>query len=78
MTVSHQWSCPEVFGGVPGARDGHTACIINHKMYVLGGFLDDIDEYAEGLHALDLSTMRWHYVYAKVNHGEEEVFYADL
>lgn len=63
-TVSQKWSCPTVKGSIPGARDGHAACIINDKMYITGGFIDH-EQFAEGLHALDLTTMTWFYIQTK-------------
>lgn len=32
------WSRPTVHGVKPGARDGHSACVINNKMYIFGGY----------------------------------------
>ncbi|XP_069675101.1 kelch domain-containing protein 3 isoform X2 [Periplaneta americana] len=57
-----QWSCPSVSGMIPGARDGHSACIINHCMFVFGGFEEEIDRFSQDVHALDLRTMRWTYI----------------
>ena len=34
------WSRVPASGEVPGARDGHAACIINRKMYIFGGYED--------------------------------------
>lgn len=65
-TEKQQWSCPTVYGCIPRARDGHAACIIGDKMYIIGGFIDD-EQYAEGLHALDLRTMTWEYIAAVCN-----------
>ncbi|XP_067009770.1 kelch domain-containing protein 3 isoform X2 [Anabrus simplex] len=61
-TVTLQWSCPPVSGMIPGARDGHSACIIDHCMYVFGGFEEEIDRFSQDVHALDLRTMKWRYV----------------
>lgn len=64
-TSSLQWSCPQVSGMIPGARDGHSACIIDHCMYVFGGFEEEIDRFSQDVHALDLRTMKWRYVIAQ-------------
>jgi len=61
-----QWSCPEVTGMIPGARDGHSACIINHCMFVFGGFEEDIDRFSQDVHALDFRTMHWSYIITQV------------
>ncbi|XP_021921370.1 kelch domain-containing protein 3 isoform X2 [Zootermopsis nevadensis] len=61
-TSTLQWSCPEVTGMIPGARDGHSACVINHCMYVFGGFEEEIDRFSQDVHALDFRTMHWNYI----------------
>lgn len=61
-TNTLQWSCPEVTGMIPGARDGHSACIVNHCMYVFGGFEEQIDRFSQDVHTLDLRTMHWSYI----------------
>ena len=40
FTVTLEWSQPEVHGQLPGARDGHSACVINNVMYIFGGYED--------------------------------------
>lgn len=64
-TNTLQWSCPSVTGMIPGARDGHSACIINHCMFVFGGFEEEIDRFSQDVHALDFRTMRWTYIIAQ-------------
>lgn len=34
----HKWSTPRVSGTVPGARDGHSACVLGKTMYIFGGY----------------------------------------
>lgn len=35
---THKWSTPRVSGTVPGARDGHSACVLGKTMYIFGGY----------------------------------------
>ena len=35
---THKWSTPRVAGTVPGARDGHSACVLGKTMYIFGGY----------------------------------------
>ncbi|KAG9338070.1 hypothetical protein JZ751_027146 [Albula glossodonta] len=35
---SHRWSTPAVSGTIPGARDGHSACVLGKTMYIFGGY----------------------------------------
>ncbi|XP_071439603.1 kelch domain-containing protein 3 isoform X1 [Hetaerina americana] len=64
-TKTLKWSCPKVHGIIPGARDGHSACVIRHSMYIFGGFEEEIDRFSQDVHALDLETMEWRYVVTK-------------
>lgn len=43
-TKHHSWSRPRVYGKIPGARDGHSACIIDNRMYVFGGYEEDVNQ----------------------------------
>ncbi|XP_017477425.1 PREDICTED: kelch domain-containing protein 3 [Rhagoletis zephyria] len=56
------WFRPEVKGAIPGARDGHSACVVDHCMYIFGGFVDEINEFSCDVHCLDFRTMEWRYV----------------
>lgn len=39
----NQWSTVSTFGPlVPSVRDGHSACVIKNRMYIFGGFEDDV------------------------------------
>lgn len=31
-------------GTVPGARDGHSACVIRNKMYIFGGYEERVSD----------------------------------
>jgi N-acetylneuraminic acid mutarotase len=49
-------------GNQPGARDGHTACVLGDNMYIFGGFEEVIDQFSCDVHCLNLKTMHWKYV----------------
>lgn len=41
---THRWSIVFVRGYlIPSARDGHSACLIHDRMYIFGGFEDDVN-----------------------------------
>ncbi|ESO85378.1 hypothetical protein LOTGIDRAFT_205828 [Lottia gigantea] len=56
------WSKPTVYGRIPGARDGHSSCLINNKMYIFGGFEEEIDRFNNEIHLFDFENMSWSYV----------------
>ena len=33
-----KWSIIEASGSIPPARDGHSACVIDEKIYIFGGY----------------------------------------
>lgn len=35
---THKWFTPKVSGMVPGARDGHSACVLAKSMFIFGGY----------------------------------------
>ncbi|MBN3292068.1 KLDC3 protein, partial [Polypterus senegalus] len=35
---NHKWFTPRISGTVPGARDGHSACVLGKCMYIFGGY----------------------------------------
>lgn len=39
---THSWFKPTVSGTIPNARDGHSACVINNKMFVFGGYEEEV------------------------------------
>ncbi|KAL8611969.1 hypothetical protein ACOMHN_062598 [Nucella lapillus] len=58
-TDTYSWSCPAVTGAVPAARDGHTACVLDHKMYIFGGYEEHSDIFSDQIFALDFRTFNW-------------------
>ncbi len=58
-TRTRTWSVPAVTGQVPYARDGHSACIINHEMYIFGGYEETFYRFGLDVYKLDLKTMKW-------------------
>ena len=61
-TVSRQWLArPAVTGCIPGARDGHTAVVINDKMYIFGGYEEIMERFSNDIYVLDLKTYVWKY-----------------
>jgi N-acetylneuraminic acid mutarotase len=57
--ATNTWARPKTSGSHPGARDGHSACVINKKMYIFGGYEQPVDKFSNEVHALDLHTMVW-------------------
>lgn len=45
------WSEPLVYGSIPSARFGHSACVIGDGMYVYGGSVDH-SEFSNDLYML--------------------------
>lgn len=62
----HKWSTPRVSGTVPGARDGHSACVLGKTMYIFGGYEQLADCFSNDIHKLDTSTMTWTLICTKV------------
>ncbi|XP_074644849.1 kelch domain-containing protein 3-like [Tubulanus polymorphus] len=58
-TVALKWSKVSVSGTIPGARDGHSACILNHKMYIFGGYEEWLDRFSNEVHSFDFATKTW-------------------
>lgn len=50
-------------GSLPGARDGHSACIVGSRMFIFGGFEEVIDQFSCDVHCLELQTMQWSFVH---------------
>jgi len=38
------WSRPAVKGRPPAARDGHTACVIDSRIYIFGGYEEEVGD----------------------------------
>ncbi|XP_058410325.1 kelch domain-containing protein 3 isoform X2 [Diceros bicornis minor] len=64
---THKWSTPRVSGIVPGARDGHSACVLGKTMYIFGGYEQLADCFSNDIHKLDTSTMTWTLICTKGN-----------
>ncbi|XP_029448645.1 kelch domain-containing protein 3 isoform X3 [Rhinatrema bivittatum] len=64
--TSHKWFTPKVSGTIPGARDGHSACVLEKSMYVFGGYEQLADCFSNDIHKLDTSTMMWTLISAKM------------
>ena len=66
-TKTMKFSRPKVTGTIPGARDGHSACIYGTYMYIFGGFEQNIDQFSCDVHRLNLLTFKWELL---ITHGE--------
>ncbi|KAL4676497.1 hypothetical protein H8959_010642 [Pygathrix nigripes] len=64
---THKWFTPRVSGTVPGARDGHSACVLGKIMYIFGGYEQQADCFSNDIHKLDTSTMTWTLICTKGN-----------
>ena len=64
-----------MFGKIPAARDGHSACVINNSMYIFGGYEEHTDQFSQDVHKLDLKSMEWSYVRTRVSHSHFNVFF---
>ncbi|RUS81731.1 hypothetical protein EGW08_010485 [Elysia chlorotica] len=53
------WDKPHVTGPIPEARDGHSACIINDRMYIFAGYEEFTDRFSNDVSYLDLKTFEW-------------------
>jgi len=58
-TNTYTWSTPKVNGDIPGERDGHSACVIGHYMYVFGGYEEIIERFGQDVYRLDLTNYTW-------------------
>ncbi|CAG5114765.1 unnamed protein product, partial [Candidula unifasciata] len=54
-----KWDRPAVSGLVPEARDGHSACVVNHNMYIYAGYEEFTDRFSNDVHCLNLQTFAW-------------------
>ncbi|GFS24429.1 kelch domain-containing protein 3 [Elysia marginata] len=57
--VSLTWDKPDVVGPIPEARDGHSACIINDRMYIFAGYEEFTDRFSNDVSYLDLRSFEW-------------------
>jgi N-acetylneuraminic acid mutarotase len=56
---TNEWSKPRVFGDEPAGRNGHTATLIENKMYIIGGWLGSGPFAASDMYILDLDSLLW-------------------
>lgn len=63
-TKTLEWSTPTITGNAPYAKDGHSACIIENKMFIFGGFEYLTDQYSQEVHYLNLDTLQWSFIVA--------------
>jgi len=54
-----EWSRPAVSGGLPGARDGHSACVLKDAMYIFGGYEEELDRFSNEIHEFNFLTNIW-------------------
>ncbi|XP_063300283.1 kelch domain-containing protein 3 [Pelobates fuscus] len=64
-TATLQWATPSVSGQIPGARDGHSACVLDRTMYIFGGYEQLADCFSNDIHKLDTKSMCWSLVNAR-------------
>ncbi|XP_064365920.1 kelch domain-containing protein 3 [Dromaius novaehollandiae] len=62
---THKWFTPKVSGMVPGARDGHSACVLAKSMFIFGGYEQLADCFSNDIHKLDTTSMMWTLISAK-------------
>ncbi|MBN3275924.1 KLDC3 protein, partial [Polyodon spathula] len=62
---NHRWFTPKITGTVPGARDGHSACVLGKCMYIFGGYEQLVDCFSNDIHKLDTTTMAWSFINAR-------------
>lgn len=58
-TKTLRWDTPQVNGSIPGARDGHSAVVIRNKMFIFGGYEEEVGLFSQDVHSLDLTTLTW-------------------
>uniref|UniRef100_A0A8C5C638 Kelch domain containing 3 n=1 Tax=Gadus morhua TaxID=8049 RepID=A0A8C5C638_GADMO len=62
---THRWFTPKISGTIPGARDGHSACILGKAMYIFGGYEQLADCFSNDIHKLDTTSMVWTLINAR-------------
>ena len=60
-TSTHVWTRPITSGGIPPARYGHSAVIVNGSMYTFGGYVETQVgwHYVQDCYKLDLKSHNW-------------------
>lgn len=61
-TYSCTWSIPDVCDPLPGARDGHSACVVGNKMFIFGGYEEQVDKFSNEIYSFDFTAMTWSFV----------------
>ena len=56
---TYKWHTLEVEGYQPSGRNGHTATLIDEKIYIIGGWLGSGPFAADDLHAFDIKAKEW-------------------
>lgn len=64
-TVLRIWGTVDTSGPIPGARDGHSACVIQKKMYIYGGYEEGIDRFSDDVYSFEFDTKTWTYLRTK-------------
>ncbi|KJH53729.1 kelch repeat protein [Dictyocaulus viviparus] len=54
-----RWRVVPVEGRVPPARDGHSAVVVGDRMYLFGGFEEDLQRFSQETYVFDFQTNRW-------------------
>lgn len=56
---SLKWSQPETTGHKPEARNGHSATLVDHHMYIIGGWFGRGTFASNDVYILDLTRLHW-------------------
>lgn len=64
-TGKKKWSIVQTKGTRPGARDGHSACVINKRIYIFGGYEEELDRFSDDIHTFCFETNMWEFVRTK-------------
>ncbi|VDO86832.1 unnamed protein product [Heligmosomoides polygyrus] len=54
-----RWRIVPVEGRVPPARDGHSAVVVGDRMFLFGGFEEDLQRFSQETYVFDFLTNRW-------------------
>lgn len=57
--VTNSWSCIEVEGFIPPARDGHSAVVYKDQMIVFAGFEEDNQRFSQETYAYNFTANQW-------------------
>ncbi len=53
-----QWYAPKTTGKSPSERTGHSACLLGHMLYIMGG-CNSSSQFLNDVHALNMQTLEW-------------------